>query len=145
MLRSMNGLMILDYFLLQNAGLYTIWIVPSLNIHTNNEMLHIAQAVPRITTDFNSLNDAAWYSSGYFLTNMAMQLAFGQIYTSFSVKYTYVISVIIFEAGSIICALAPSSPHPLPSLSVAWLPESAAVACTSALVSIRLSSLCNPD
>jgi len=27
----MNGLMMLDCFLWQNAGLYTIWVVPSLN------------------------------------------------------------------------------------------------------------------
>jgi MFS family permease len=38
-----------------------------------------------------------------------MQPAFGQIYGSFSVKYTYMVSVIIFEVGSIVCALAPSS------------------------------------
>ncbi|OCK93827.1 MFS general substrate transporter [Cenococcum geophilum 1.58] len=69
----------------------------------------LAQAVPRITTDFNSLEDAAWYSSGYFLTSMAMQPAFGQIYTYFSVKYIYMLSVLFFEAGSIVCALAPSS------------------------------------
>ncbi|KAI0020289.1 major facilitator superfamily domain-containing protein [Xylariomycetidae sp. FL0641] len=69
----------------------------------------LATAIPRITTDLNSLPDAAWYSSGYFLTNMALQPAFGQIYKFFSVRLVYLACVVVFEAGSVICALAPSS------------------------------------
>jgi len=69
----------------------------------------LATATPKITTEFNSLQDAAWYSSGYFLTNMALQPAFGQLYRFFSVKMVYMLSVVIFEIGSLICALAPSS------------------------------------
>ncbi|KAI1212189.1 MFS general substrate transporter [Annulohypoxylon truncatum] len=68
-----------------------------------------ATAIPRITTDFNALQDAAWYSSGYFLTNMALQPAFGQLYKLFSIKLIFLACLLIFEAGSILCALAPSS------------------------------------
>ncbi|SPQ24468.1 b7600399-3607-4cbf-822b-23deefb2825a [Thermothielavioides terrestris] len=69
----------------------------------------LATAVPRITTEFNALQDAAWYSSGYYLTNMVLQPAFGQMYALFSPKMNYLVSLVVFEAGSLICALAPSS------------------------------------
>ncbi|KAK3942540.1 major facilitator superfamily domain-containing protein [Diplogelasinospora grovesii] len=69
----------------------------------------LATAIPRITADFNSLQDAAWYSSGYFLTNMALQPAFGQLYQLFSVRLIYLTCLVVFEAGSVLCALAPSS------------------------------------
>jgi MFS family permease len=68
-----------------------------------------ATAIPSITTEFNSLQDAAWYSSGYFLTNMAVQPAFGQLYKLFSIKIIYLACLVVFEAGSILCAVAPSS------------------------------------
>jgi MFS family permease len=65
--------------------------------------------VPRITTEFDALQDAAWYSSGYFLTNMVLQPVFGQLYALFSPKTNYLVSLVVFEAGSVVCALAPSS------------------------------------
>jgi MFS family permease len=33
----------------------------------------------------------------------------GKIYTYFNVKWTFLIALLIFEVGSIICAVAPSS------------------------------------
>ncbi|KAI2628590.1 major facilitator superfamily domain-containing protein [Hypoxylon sp. NC1633] len=69
----------------------------------------LATAIPSITTDLNSLQDAAWYSSGYYLTNMALQPAFGQLYRLFSIRLIFLSCVVLFEAGSVLCALAPSS------------------------------------
>ncbi|KAI0392618.1 major facilitator superfamily domain-containing protein [Xylariaceae sp. FL0594] len=69
----------------------------------------LATATPRITSHFNSIQDAAWYSSGYYLTNMAVQPAFGQLFKLFSVRLAFLACILIFEVGSIICALAPSS------------------------------------
>ncbi|TRX94308.1 hypothetical protein FHL15_004775 [Xylaria flabelliformis] len=69
----------------------------------------LATATPRITSHFNSIQDAAWYSSGYYLTNMVVQPAFGQLFKLFSVKHTFLACIIVFEVGSIVCALAPSS------------------------------------
>ncbi|KAE8850566.1 hypothetical protein PTNB73_00418 [Pyrenophora teres f. teres] len=70
----------------------------------------IATAIPKITTYFNSLDDVGWYGSSYLLTTTSLQPSFGRVYTYFDVKYTYLIALVIFEIGSVICAAATSSP-----------------------------------
>src|ERR1700733_7689022 len=69
----------------------------------------IATAIPRITTVFDSLNDVGWYGSSYLLTTTSLQPSFGKIYTYFNVKWTYIVALIAFELGSILCAVAMSS------------------------------------
>ncbi|KAI7764040.1 hypothetical protein LZL87_006422 [Fusarium oxysporum] len=71
--------------------------------------LEAATAIPKITSKFDSLGDVAWYASAYLLTQMSFQPTFGKIYTFFNLKWVYLISSIIFEGGSILCAAAPSS------------------------------------
>ncbi|KAH8755320.1 hypothetical protein F5883DRAFT_368416, partial [Diaporthe sp. PMI_573] len=46
----------------------------------------LATATPKITTEFHSLEDAAWYTTSYNLARLATQPAFGGLYTSFSLK-----------------------------------------------------------
>ena len=69
----------------------------------------IATAVPKITTVFDSLNDVGWYGSSYLLTTTALQPSFGKVYTYFDIKWTYLIALLIFELGSIVCAAAKNS------------------------------------
>ncbi|EPE09948.1 aflatoxin efflux pump [Ophiostoma piceae UAMH 11346] len=69
----------------------------------------VATAVPRITDDFHSLGDIGWYASAYMLTTAASQLLFGRIYKFYSMKWTFLICVVVFEIGSAICGAAPSS------------------------------------
>ncbi|KOC12181.1 MFS toxin efflux pump (AflT) [Aspergillus flavus] len=69
----------------------------------------IGVAIPKITDQFKSIEDIAWYGSAYFLTSTALQPSYGRIYKIFSVKWGFLIAVLIFEIGSLICAVAPSS------------------------------------
>ncbi|KAL6711052.1 hypothetical protein ACN47E_006927 [Coniothyrium glycines] len=69
----------------------------------------IATAIPKITSVFNSLEDVGWYGSSYLLTTTSLQPSFGKVYTYFDVKYTYLMALVIFEVGSIICAAATTS------------------------------------
>lgn len=69
----------------------------------------IATAVPRITDDFKSQGDIGWYGSAYMLTTAACQLLFGRIYSFYDLKWTFLISIVLFEVGSAICGAAPSS------------------------------------
>ena len=69
----------------------------------------IAVAIPKITDDFHALNDVGWYASAYLLTGCAFQLLFGKFYTLFNVKWVLLIALFIFEVGSLVCAVAPSS------------------------------------
>ncbi|KAF8173806.1 major facilitator superfamily protein [Mycena galopus ATCC 62051] len=69
----------------------------------------IATAIPKITDQFQSLDDVGWYGSAYLLTTAAFQLLFGRFYSFLSIKWVYVSAIVIFELGSLICGVAPSS------------------------------------
>ncbi|KAI0006869.1 MFS general substrate transporter [Xylariaceae sp. FL0662B] len=70
------------------------------------DMNIIGVAIPRITTDFKSLGDIAWYGSAYLLTVTAFQPFFGNLYKYFTAKIVYLISLVLFEVGSVVCASA---------------------------------------
>ncbi|RYP31962.1 hypothetical protein DL767_005503 [Monosporascus sp. MG133] len=69
----------------------------------------IATAIPKITSEFRSLEDVGWYGSAYLLTTASTQLLVGKLYTIFSLKWVFLLSLLIFELRSVICAAAPSS------------------------------------
>jgi MFS family permease len=69
----------------------------------------IATAIPRITDEFHSLDDVGWYASAYLLGGCASQLIYGKLYTFYNMKWVYLIALLIFEFGSLICAVAPNS------------------------------------
>ncbi|KAI9650535.1 hypothetical protein NHQ30_000551 [Ciborinia camelliae] len=70
----------------------------------------IGVAIPKITSDFRNLDDIAWFGSAYLLTVTAFQPSFGILYKFFNAKYVYLVAIVIFEVGSILCAAAPNSP-----------------------------------
>ncbi|KAF4773442.1 MFS transporter [Colletotrichum scovillei] len=69
----------------------------------------LATAIPTITSVFNSSDDIAWYSTGEQITAVALQLPFGQAYSLFNNKWTFLTSVVIYLAGSAVCGSAPTS------------------------------------
>ncbi|GAB1217404.1 hypothetical protein ATERTT37_006643 [Aspergillus terreus] len=69
----------------------------------------LATAIPRITDQFKSLEDVGWYASSYLLTTCAVTLGFGKLYTFYSTKWVYLSALFIFELGSLICGVAPTS------------------------------------
>ncbi|OBS15764.1 hypothetical protein FPOA_13485 [Fusarium poae] len=70
----------------------------------------IATAVPTMTRYFGTVNDIAWYNSIYRLMSGSFQLMFGKLYTMLPAKTLILASLAIFAAGTLLCALAPSSP-----------------------------------
>ncbi|KAK3688242.1 major facilitator superfamily domain-containing protein [Podospora appendiculata] len=85
------------------------------------DRLILATVIPKITSDFASLPDIGWYGSAYMLTSCCFQLMFGKLYAGYSVKWLFVITLSIFELGSIICASAPNSPTLIVGRAVAGL------------------------
>ena len=69
----------------------------------------VATAIPKITDEFGGLEDVSWYSSAFFMTIGGFQSAWGKAYKYFPLKLTYLISIFIFEVGSLICGVAPNS------------------------------------
>lgn len=75
-------------------------------LHFSHE---IATAAPSIATAFHSLDDVGWYGSAYLLMQTTMQPTFGKVYTSFDLKWTFLGGLVIFEIGSVFCAMSTSS------------------------------------
>lgn len=114
----------------------------------------VATAIPKITSDFNSLDDVGWYGSAYLLTNCCFQLFFGKLYAEFPVKWVFLTALFIFEVGSIVCATAPSSVALIVGRAVAGIGGAGIVSgtlivssnhCSTLIVAFRFTSLltCN--
>ncbi|KAH8646216.1 major facilitator superfamily-domain-containing protein [Xylariales sp. PMI_506] len=68
----------------------------------------VATAIPRITDEFQGLDKVSWYGSAYFMTFAGFLPSWGKALRYFSIKYTFLASLFIFELGSLICGVAPS-------------------------------------
>ncbi|KFY34341.1 hypothetical protein V494_06860 [Pseudogymnoascus sp. VKM F-4513 (FW-928)] len=69
----------------------------------------VATAIPKITDQFHSVSEIGWYGSAFFLTVASFTSPWGKLFKYFTLKWTYLLAVFIFELGSLICALAPNS------------------------------------
>ena len=91
-------------------------------------MTILSTAIPKITSDFHSLNDVGWYAvrtisrlnhlsltnililkSSFFLTVAASQSTWGKAYKYFPLKTVFLIAIGVFELGSLICGVSPNS------------------------------------
>ncbi|PSR83630.1 major facilitator superfamily domain-containing protein [Coniella lustricola] len=73
------------------------------------DMTIVATAIPKITEEFQSLDQVGWYSSAFFLSLAVLQSPWGKIYKYHQIKIAYAASVFIFELGSLICGVAQNS------------------------------------
>jgi len=73
------------------------------------DMTIVATAIPRITDQFHSLDEVGWYGSAFFLTVAAFQSTWGKAYKYFPLKTTFLLSIFVFEIGSLICGVANNS------------------------------------
>ncbi|KAJ5158251.1 Major facilitator superfamily domain general substrate transporter [Penicillium coprophilum] len=69
----------------------------------------VGTAVPKITDEFHGLYDVSWYSAAYFMTFGGLEATWGKAFKYFDLKYTFIVSMVIFEIGSLICGVAPTS------------------------------------
>ncbi|THU88693.1 transporter, partial [Dendrothele bispora CBS 962.96] len=66
----------------------------------------LATALPRIATEFNNFSMQGWISTSFILSQTVFLLLFGQSLRIFPSKYNLVFAMVIFEVGSLVCALA---------------------------------------
>ncbi|POS69339.1 hypothetical protein DHEL01_v212268 [Diaporthe helianthi] len=66
-------------------------------------------AIPKITTEFQSLDQAAWYQASHDLARLAFLPIFGRVYTLFPLKTTYCAGILIHIVGSAVCGTSSTS------------------------------------
>ncbi|KAJ5118825.1 uncharacterized protein N7443_007755, partial [Penicillium atrosanguineum] len=93
-------------------GLKLLIIIVALGMSIFLVALHmtiIATAIPKITDQFHSLDDASWYGSAFLMITGGFQSTWGKIYKFFPLKISFLLAVFIFELGSLICGVSPNS------------------------------------
>ncbi|KAJ5188493.1 Major facilitator superfamily domain general substrate transporter [Penicillium cf. griseofulvum] len=73
------------------------------------DMTIVAVAVPSLSNQFKNINDIGWYSASYQLISSSFIFFFARLYTVFSMKTIFLVSVFLFELGSLLCTVAPTS------------------------------------
>jgi MFS family permease len=58
----------------------------------------VGVAIPKISTEFNALQDISWYGSAYLLMITAFQPMLGSFYRFFSGEGTYKGCIVVFES-----------------------------------------------
>ncbi|KAJ6095337.1 MFS general substrate transporter [Penicillium sp. IBT 16267x] len=69
----------------------------------------LSTAIPKISQHFKTIEDVGWYGSSYFLAICSVNLLFGRLYTFFSTKLVFLAAIILFEVGSLVCGVTPTS------------------------------------
>ncbi|CAI2165954.1 13712_t:CDS:10 [Funneliformis geosporum] len=68
----------------------------------------VSTALPKIASEFNSLDQISWVATSYLLTTTALQPTYGKFSDIFGRKITFLFAITIFEIGSLLCGLAPN-------------------------------------
>ncbi|RYP40970.1 hypothetical protein DL767_001286 [Monosporascus sp. MG133] len=69
----------------------------------------VAAAVPSLTDYFKTVEDIGWYSPAYSVMTASFTFLFGKLYTLAPAKRLYMVSICIFELGSVLCTVATTS------------------------------------
>lgn len=72
-------------------------------------MTIVAVAIPSLSTQFKQLNDIGWYAASYQLIPSCFIFFSARLYTVFPMKTIFLVSIFIFELGSLLCTVAPTS------------------------------------
>ena len=88
----------------------------------------LATAIPYITNEFGTIKDISWYAAAIMLVSASFQSTWGKVFKYFPIKMTFLVSIFIFEVGSLVCALAPTSESLVAGRAIAGLGASGVTA-----------------
>lgn len=62
-----------------------------------------------VTEAFGQVDQLAWIGAGFPLGSVCVILLLSTLYNSFNIKWVFIATVVLFEAGSALCGGAPNS------------------------------------
>jgi MFS family permease len=66
-------------------------------------------AIPKITSHFKSIAHIGWYASAYLFPLASLRVIVSHLYTLYSIKWTFIVSLLVYGVGCAICGSAPTS------------------------------------
>ncbi|RXK37133.1 hypothetical protein M231_05584 [Tremella mesenterica] len=98
-----------DYSFFRTTKFKICFLAMCINVLTFGlDAFIIVVAVPRIVSQFDSLDKVEWLNTAFFIPCAGCILIYSQIMTVFSPKWIYLGAVVVFEIGSAICGAAQS-------------------------------------
>src|ERR1044072_2329302 len=70
----------------------------------------VATALPTIGRQFNDVSNLSWVITAYLLASTAVAPVFGTLSDIYGRRVMITVSLVLFTAGSILCAVAPNMP-----------------------------------
>ncbi|CAK7216789.1 hypothetical protein SCUCBS95973_002925 [Sporothrix curviconia] len=92
------------------------------------DMTIVATEIPKITDQFHGLDKVSWYGAAYFMCVGGSQSTWGKMYKYFPLKTTFLVAMVLFEAGSALCGGAPNATALIVGRAIAGLSASGLVA-----------------
>ncbi|EIW81718.1 MFS general substrate transporter [Coniophora puteana RWD-64-598 SS2] len=89
----------------------------------------VSTALPTILSEFDGLGQVTWVPTAYLLTVTAFTLPVGQLLSLYPTKPVYITSIIIFELGSLLCAVSTSMRFLIAGRAIAGIGNAAMVTC----------------
>ncbi|KAH6658493.1 major facilitator superfamily domain-containing protein [Truncatella angustata] len=88
-------------------ALVVISILSSIFLYAMDNTV-VADITPAAANQFGDVVKLPWLAVGFLVGGTAVVLPFGKLYSLFDAKWLYIISLVIFNAGSALCGAAPS-------------------------------------
>ena len=88
------------------------WVLVCLSLYISTFLYGLdttiaADVQGAVVEQFGHVEQLAWIGAGFPLGSVAVILPLGALYTSFNMKWVYIASLLVFEAGSALCGAAP--------------------------------------
>ncbi|PKX88643.1 putative MFS drug efflux transporter [Aspergillus novofumigatus IBT 16806] len=89
------------------------WFLVVLSIYSSQFLFAldntiVANVQPVIVGHFNSVEKLPWISVAFLIGAAGTNLIWGKVFAQFNAKWTYILSVFVFEVGSAVCGAAPN-------------------------------------
>lgn len=89
------------------------WFLVVLSIYSSQFLFAldntiVANVQPVIVGHFNSVEKLPWISVAFLIGAAGTNLIWGKVFGQFNAKWTYILSVFVFEVGSAVCGAAPN-------------------------------------
>ncbi|KAH9813593.1 major facilitator superfamily domain-containing protein [Melampsora americana] len=68
----------------------------------------LSPALPTIASNFHALDQIGWIASAYLITQVSFLLLYAQLLVTYNRRWVFIVAIMIFELGSLICALSPN-------------------------------------
>jgi MFS family permease len=104
----------------------------------------VGTAIPKITDEFKGLENVSWYGTAYFMTTGGFQAAWGKVLKYFPLKASFLVSMFIFEVGSLICGVAPSAAAFIVGRAIAGVGCAGIIACAMTIIAISVHETKRP-